>query len=230
MERHSAVFLEELGHISIKVGLRLKPDARQVDPRAPPEPMDADAVTEPAGAGVAGTLVSTGMLAGARRLAGTVGVSTPAVAVGAEMSLGVGRDPGGSSGHREAAGCRYASGGSGRRGTGGTGVRAGELWIGARAGDLGGARGTGNLGGSDSGAGSCRSFATEAVHYGWKRHYGWPRVSAKNCFVHNLLMHRPTAMKLCIGIPVSFMHNTVTQKQQDPVTSCMYDVIIASML
>ena len=30
------------------------------------------------------------MLAGARRLAGTVGVNTPAVAVGAEMSLGVG--------------------------------------------------------------------------------------------------------------------------------------------
>ena len=51
--------------------------------------MDADAVTEPAGAGVAGTPVSTGMLAGARRLVGTVGVNTPAVTVGAEMSLGV---------------------------------------------------------------------------------------------------------------------------------------------
>ena len=38
LERHSAVFLEELGHISIKLGLPLKPDARPVDPRAPPEP------------------------------------------------------------------------------------------------------------------------------------------------------------------------------------------------
>ena len=52
--------------------------------------MDADAVTEPAGAGVAGTPVSAGMLAGARRLAGTVGVNTPAEAAGAERPLGAG--------------------------------------------------------------------------------------------------------------------------------------------
>ena len=52
--------------------------------------MDADGVTEPAGAGVAGTPVSAGMLAGARRLTGTVGVNTPAEAAGAERPLGVG--------------------------------------------------------------------------------------------------------------------------------------------
>ena len=96
LDRHSAVFREELGHIPIKLRLSLNPDARPVNPRARPEPpalrtpVDADAVTEPAEAGVAGTPVSAGMLAGARRLSGTVGVSTPAVAVGAEMSLGVG--------------------------------------------------------------------------------------------------------------------------------------------
>ena len=73
LDRHSAVFQEELGHILIKLGLPLKPDARPADPRARPEPrrrsrtlVDADAVTEPAaGAAVAGTPVSVGMLAGA---------------------------------------------------------------------------------------------------------------------------------------------------------------------
>ena len=35
LERHSAVFLEELGHISIKLGIP-QPDAKPVDPRASP--------------------------------------------------------------------------------------------------------------------------------------------------------------------------------------------------
>ena len=38
LDRHSAVFQEELGHIRIKRGLPLKPDAMPVDPRARPEP------------------------------------------------------------------------------------------------------------------------------------------------------------------------------------------------
>ena len=38
LDRHSDVFQEELGHILIKLGLPLKPDARPADPRARPEP------------------------------------------------------------------------------------------------------------------------------------------------------------------------------------------------
>ena len=94
-------------------------------------------MTEPAGAGVAGTLVSTGMLAGARRLAGTGGVSTPAVAVGAEMSLGVGTPA-------EAAGTERPQPESAL-------VTFGSVLALVTCGN---ARGTGNLGGSDSGAGS----------------------------------------------------------------------------
>ena len=84
LDKHSAVLREELGHIPIKLRLPLKPDARSVDPRAPPEPPALrDTGGRGGGGGTGGsrsrrTPVSTGMPAGARRLARTVGVSTPA--------------------------------------------------------------------------------------------------------------------------------------------------------